>query len=51
MLPPFILAELLHLRSTRSTTGQSLLLAPGSATLRLKPQERLTLRSVEVKRV
>ena len=48
MLPPFILAELLHLRSTRSTTGQSLLLAPGSATLRLKPQERLTLRSVEV---
>lgn len=49
MLPPFILAELLHVRSTRSTTGQSLLLAPGSVALRLKAHERLSLRSVEVK--
>lgn len=48
MLPPFLQAELVAARSTRSTTGQSVALTAGSEPMRLKARERLTLRSVEV---
>lgn len=48
MLPGLTLADLTTARSTRSTTGQSVVLSAGSAPLRLKARERLGLRSVEV---
>lgn len=48
MLPQYTQAELVAVRSTRSTTGQSIALTAGSAPLRLKARERMTLRSVEV---
>lgn len=48
MLPGLALAELAGARSTRSSTGQSVALTPGSPPLRLKARERLGLRSLEV---
>lgn len=48
-LAPLVLPiELVSSRATRSTTGQSIALTPGSKPLRLKPRERLTVRAVEV---
>lgn len=48
MIPNLSLAALTAARSTRSTTGQSVALIAGSPAIRLKPRERLSLRSVEV---